>query len=574
VNPKDHLNNDDEPETQNTQSQTLQAFSQYHSNRHLMENNPTPGGFPEEDDHDSTVIVNQPQMAETSGAHARLRRPQALANAPATTSRAPAAVPQSKPKDPLRRLTLQERRSLGSAAYPDLPQQMAEETYDRRASVFKVDDDYSFSILPPPDDSTDHALLITRTNDDGKIDTVARIQDADDLARAVHEKPEFWHSFLIGFGQVFQEWEQYVKELEEGIKVFQASEAPVADEALQQELNDRLHEISRLKKLVANSAGADRIKDLEARLAEAKAKRDQFDKEADDEYNKWRTAKDELDAAKAETERLRTMYDTAAADNAALRNENWELKARVKTPSVLMRDGSIRGGDTPRSNANGAHGVHFDVNGRPETRRPPANDEHNGGSSPYHFTTTSSQAFQRQGTPLSTSSNSGTYKAPDIKTYSAKEDENYEQWRMQARDKLRTLPAEHQVGYLRRYLAGDAWNIVRRLDSQDPEEFFQRLNSVYDSTDKDAEAEMKLWDGSLRMKTNESVNEWYARFLGDVDRLDMRDRQLISHAYRLMLPRFANSLSSAASTNETFTQLISRARALELRQADITIGRQ
>lgn len=203
VNSKDHLNNDDEPEKQNTQSHTLQAVSQSQPNRRLTEENFTPGSFPEEDDHDSTVIVNQPPMAETSGAHTRLRRPQALADAPATTSRTPAALPQSKTKDPLRRLTLQERRSLGSAAYPDLPQRMAEETYDRRASVFKVDDDYSFSILPPPDDSTDHVLLITRINEDEKVDTVARIQDADDFARTVHEKPEFWHSFLIGFGQVF-----------------------------------------------------------------------------------------------------------------------------------------------------------------------------------------------------------------------------------------------------------------------------------------------------------------------------------------------------------------------------------
>jgi hypothetical protein len=168
-----------------------------------------------------------------------------------------------------------------------------------------------------------------------------------------------------------------------------------------------------------------------------------------------------------------------------------------------------------------------------------------------------------------------SYKIPDIEVFKGKggKEDNYRQWKITARDKLRTIPEEHRCGYLRRFVKDFAWDVIQSIETNDVEVLLHELDEVFDAIDKRAEAETKLFDGSLAQKYAEPFNEWFARYVGVIRQLKLDDRSQVTHAYRLMRHNLSTALLNASSSTETLSQLATRARVLEQRQTDINIGR-
>lgn len=166
------------------------------------------------------------------------------------------------------------------------------------------------------------------------------------------------------------------------------------------------------------------------------------------------------------------------------------------------------------------------------------------------------------------------YRIPDVDTFHGRDDEDYEHWRQTVYDKIPTIPTEAlRIAHLRGKLKDYAGELVRRVKPETWETYIYILNGVFDGVDKHAEAETALADGSLKMKWNETLAGWQARFSSTVDVLELPDNTLCTHAYRLLKTDLANKLSTSAPAKESFPSLMSRARMLVQHEMNINLGK-
>lgn len=143
--------------------------------------------------------------------------------------------------------------------------------------------------------------------------------------------------------------------------------------------------------------------------------------------------------------------------------------------------------DSPRDNYNP-----YDSDSYHRTPRHEQSDRHqyNGRDRPQsHGNPQDDHPRQRSAyTPNTNTSTSMSFKVPDIEKFAGEEGQDYEKWKTTALYKLSTIPGEHHVAYLRRYLDGDAWLACKDIKSGVVDHFFDKLDAIYDAADKDAEA--------------------------------------------------------------------------------------
>ena len=73
-----------------------------------------------------------------------------------------------------------------------------------------------------------------------------------------------------------------------------------------------------------------------------------------------------------------------------------------------------------------------------------------------------------------------SYKMPDISEFKGEADQDYERWRETAVDKCLTIPDEAlRIAYIRRYISGTAWPIIKKMKVTNFMQYLDALDSTY-----------------------------------------------------------------------------------------------
>ncbi|KAI4959044.1 hypothetical protein J4E86_002764 [Alternaria arbusti] len=168
-----------------------------------------------------------------------------------------------------------------------------------------------------------------------------------------------------------------------------------------------------------------------------------------------------------------------------------------------------------------------------------------------------------------------SYKMPDITEFRGDSDQDYERWRETAVDKCSTIPDPAlRVVYLKRYIAGKAWPIIKKMKATNFMDYLDALDGTYLTYDQFGEAETALMDGSLRQKSGETFAAWQARFLGVANVLHTYPtRTLVKKARGLMNTRLGNAMATVPNDNETLAEFLRRARSVDEASQDVQIGK-
>lgn len=444
---------------------------------------------------------------------------------------------------------------------------------NKRNIMVDVNDKIYMSAQEQDDGS--YVIVIGENAADGTSKVLHTAKSADEFYKLVYDNSETWWDFIINIANTLHDWETYSDALH----------AQIADaETINERLNDTIEELQ-------HNANASNVSNAEyqkraADVLRLKREKEELSAAAAVKEQELVTLKQQHAAVTArhmqDLEDLRTEiagHRTTAEDSDArckgfqqkmveaqtlLFNAQREIeRLKGQPPPLLTRERNVR----------------FDMRGQgmnsssPQMLSSPPPNGNGSAADPFNVTDYSAANFPRAHSHLSNSSSSAAFKIPDIETFKGNGDD-YEKWRMTAVDKLETIeyPAD-QIRYLRRYLSGHAFDVVRHIQSQDPRVWLAALDEAFNGVDRIAEAETKLFDGSLMMKTTETFNEWYTRFVGVVNRLDMNDRTRMTHAYRLLTYKLSSTLTAGATPGETFAQFILRARTMEQRLNDAKIGR-
>ena len=168
---------------------------------------------------------------------------------------------------------------------------------------------------------------------------------------------------------------------------------------------------------------------------------------------------------------------------------------------------------------------------------------------------------------------------PDISTFKGSADENIERWIASAETKFRksyaSFPEEwDKIEYLRDHTADAAWEVInyRALHAPEGERYSDRkqlyedLQEAFGVVDKQGAVLQDLRDGKLNQKADEALSAWLSRFNNAIVYLHLDDASKAFWALNCISKRFKGAAVNGAPTGETWLQLQTRLREVELRQ--------